>query len=152
MKVTIDGYKIATLIGSNPGIFSDVRLELQKAVLSVLFVQLKSKSLTLDKLKAVRSTLGAENFLLVLGHLDKPLAAITKKLDPHCLDQKGANPDWHRKRLDSIASGASQPAEKNVPAPATKSAAKAPTKKGLRVTEDNFYPESMTKPLRKREG
>lgn len=144
MTVALNGYEIAKSIGSNPAAFPDVRVELQKAMLTTLTAQLKSKKLSVEQLKVIRSALGAQAFSLVLEHLDKPLAAVTKTLDPHCQEQKGATAGWHRKHLDALASGALSPAAKAEKSPTKKAPAKAPAKSSLRVTEENFYPVSMT--------
>jgi hypothetical protein len=145
MTVALNGFEIVRAVGDNPSVFAHAREQVQKAALSIVGAQLKCKMLDLPKVGEVRKALGAATFTLLLEHLsEKPLAAITRKIDPHCSDQNGAASTWHRNHIDALASGRIVPAEKPVRSFAKKKAAASKKRKaGLRVTEDNFYPASM---------
>lgn len=146
MTVALNGFEIVSAVGENPSVFSDVRVAVQKAALAIVGAQLKCKTLNLEKVGEVRRTLGASTFSLLLEHVpDKQLATITKKLDPHNSDLKGADGTWLRRRIDALASGAAEPVPKAAKAPAKKKAAAAKKKSNSRrITEENFYPTSMT--------
>jgi hypothetical protein len=146
MTVALNGFEIVRAVGDNPSIFADARDQVQKAALAIVGAQLKCKTLDLPKVGEVRKALGAATFTLVLEHLsEKPLAAITKKIDQHCSEQKGAASSWQRKHIDALASGHIAPADKPArPLAKKKAPASKKRRAGLHVTEDNFYPTSMT--------
>ncbi|MFA5900078.1 MAG: hypothetical protein WC829_13325 [Hyphomicrobium sp.] len=144
MALALNGLEIVRSVIENPTVFTDVREQVQKAALAIVTAQFKSKTLDLDRVRAMRTAFGPETFTMLMEHLpDNVLTAVTKKIDAHNPGLKGATGNWHRKNIDALASGqapAAKPAKaaalQKKPTPAAKPA-------GRRVTEENFYPKSM---------
>lgn len=150
MSTTLNGAEILSAIGSNPSAFPDARAEIEKAALAIVSAQLKTKSLDCAKLSAVGQVLGLETLELVLENLpDKSVGSLAKKLDPHHPEIKSASAIWQRKHLCALAAGAKpadKPARKAPPKKATagKKSASVKRKSAVAVTEDNFWPNSMS--------
>lgn len=145
MALALNGPEIVRSVVDNPTVFTDVREQVQKAALAIVTTQFKCKALDLHKVQAMRDAVGPATFTMLLEHLpDNVLAAVTKKIDPHNPDQKGAVGNWHRKAIDALASGQMSPAEKQA-RPSTRERSAAPPRRtaSRRVTEENFYPKSM---------
>ncbi len=152
MTITLNAFELARSIGDHPDAFQDVKVEVQKAVLAVVVSLLKSRAIDVAKLRTLHDAIGAQSFRLVLEHIDpKPLSAIVSKVDPHHPEQKAAQPVWHRSHLIALAEGEVAPVSKpeRQSPPRAGGGARAQGRAPRKVTEENFYPASMTTAVRK---
>ncbi|MGB6325136.1 MAG: hypothetical protein WBG11_05000, partial [Methylocella sp.] len=83
----------------------------------------------LERLREVYRAIGGEAFMLILdGQTDSVSAALVRKFDKDNSDIKTAPPDWLRRRIAELASGAAEPARKLLKIPK-----KGPAKKPLKT-------------------
>ena len=117
MALAIDGYAVLARIAASPDVFDDVREDATKAALGLVFAQLKTKTVDLERLRAVRRALDDDSFALILeGLKDADIRKLVGKFDKHHADLKTAPAGLSRRHLIALAEGSAQPAEKLVKA------------------------------------
>lgn len=107
MALDVDGYAVLGAIARAPDAFPDLRAELAKTARTLVVKQLKAKGLTLDGLRRVHGSLGAEPFALVVDGLTEAEArSLVTRVDKHYPDAKTAPLDALRRHLAALAGGA----------------------------------------------
>lgn len=145
--VAIDGFELLRSIGSNREAFADASAVVSKSALTIVVGQLKAKGLTLSKLRAVRTALGAPTFALVLEGLDdKGIASLLTKLDKYNPGRTTGSPAWKRTHVFALSSREAEPSEQ--PPSKQKRAIKAKggsgrKQKAASTAADPFWPQSM---------
>jgi hypothetical protein len=110
MRIDLDGAAVLRAIVDHPTVFPDVAAELSRAAQSLVAIQLKARTTTLESVRSIYRTIGHPDFAIVLdGLTDARLKSLTKKLDKENPDLNSAPPDWHARRLCALASGAEEP-------------------------------------------
>ncbi len=113
MAIDIDGLAVLHAIAATPQIFPDAATEINTFARNCVSGQLKSKTTTFERLQNIYRAIGGEAFALILdGQTDSASAALVKKFDRDNPDIKTAPPDWLRRRIAELASGAAAPATK----------------------------------------
>lgn len=144
MTSTLDASSVLVAIGRNPTSFPDAHTELHKAAVAIVTAQLKSKSLTVSVLSAVRSALGSSQFELILDHFPASvISSVVKRLDPHHPDKASFDVHRSRKHICELAAGNATPTQQ----PEKRRASKRPPKaknKEENSGEGDFWPKSMT--------
>jgi hypothetical protein len=138
MAIDIDGLAVLRAIAENPLAFPDVTAEINEVARILVLKQVKSKT-TLERLRLIRHALGGEALALILDGLDNtPSATLVRKLDKDNPGLKTASPEWCRKRLADLASGAAEPVVKPTPVtpkkePIAKKPTRSPEQKALAI-------------------
>lgn len=147
VTIAIDVFELLKAIGSNPRVFSDVETAASKAALAIVIAQLKAKSLTLEKIRALAAAIDGMIFALVLESMDdKTVATILGKLDKHNSDRETGSAAWARSRLCALGDGSADPTPappKPKPKPKPKPGDGRKTKTKSSTTSEPFWPESM---------
>src|SRR5580704_15519341 len=113
MAIDIDGLAVLHAIAATPRIFPDAAAEINNFARKLVSGQLKPATTDLERLRDIYRVIGGEAFVLILdGQTDSASAALGKKLDKDNPDIKTAPPDWLRRRIVELASGAAEPAKK----------------------------------------
>jgi hypothetical protein len=111
MSRDFDGLAVLRVIAATPKLLPDATKKIDKVArdcVAALF-----KPATLERLREIYSKIGVESFSLILdAQDDKASASLVKNLDKENPGLKTAPPEWCRKRLAELASGAAGPAEK----------------------------------------
>lgn len=115
-------------IAEEPDLFSLKPEAIRKAVVDIVVAQLKHRSCTLAKFRAIVSAMGVEHFSALADEL-KPKAAISlaAKFDKQNSEEAKANAEWARKHFVALGKGIAEP---TLPPPKPrKTAAKTPKAK-----------------------
>lgn len=135
MAIDVDGIAVLRAIAENPFAFPDVTAEMNQVARKLVVKQLKARSTTLELVRKIHSAIGGEAFVLILDDLGDAAGALVKKLDKDNSDLAIASPEWRRKRIAALASGAAVSVMKTAkPAPAKKAekSALSPEQKALK--------------------
>jgi hypothetical protein len=127
MAIEIDGLAVLRVIAATPQIFPDAATEINNFARNCISGQLKSKTTSLERLRDIYRAIGGEAFVLILdGQTDSASAALVSKFDKDNPDIKIAPPDWLRRRIAELASGAAEPARKPPKTPKKEPKSKKP--------------------------
>ncbi len=111
MAIDIDGLAVLRAIAATPQLFPDAATEINNFARKYVAAHLKLATINLECLRDIYRAIGGEAFVLILdGQTDPAGAALVKKLDKDNPDIKTAPPDWLRRRIAELASGAAEPA------------------------------------------
>ena len=113
MAIDIDGLAVIQAIAATPLLFQDASSEINSFARKFVCGQLKPATINLQRLRDINRAIGSDAFVLILdGQTDSASAALVKKLDKDNPDIKTAPPEWLRRRIAELASGAAEPARK----------------------------------------
>ena len=134
MSIEVDGFAVIRRIAERPDVFSDITAEMNKAARAFVGGQLKAKTTTLTKLRAVHAVIGDEAFALILDGLgDATVNALVKKLDKDHPEIATAPAKWRLQHIRDLARSAAEPAAKAPKAKAVKEALKEKAAKPART-------------------
>jgi hypothetical protein len=120
MAIDIDGLAVIQAIAATPLLFQDASSEINSFARKFVCGQLKPATINLQRLRDINRAIGSDAFVLILdGQTDSASAALVKKLDKDNPDIKTAPPEWLRRRIAELASGA-QPGSLPSPRPRKK--------------------------------
>lgn len=113
MALAIDGYAVLGRIAASPNAFSNIRTDVAKAAQTLVFAQLKAKAASIETLRAVRMTLNAEPFALIVEALkDAQVKSLVTKYDKHNTAMRTATAQARRRHLCVLADASVTPAQK----------------------------------------
>lgn len=135
MALDLDGFETWRAIAKEPDLFAPLRAEAAKSARAALVRLIKSKTMTLGDLKAIRKAIGKETFALVLdGMKDAEVKTLASRFDKHHPEMKSGNAAWRRQHLIDLIRGEAEPVAKQVPA--KRSAAKKAPRGKSKDTDD----------------
>lgn len=129
MTLSLDGYNVLRLIGSNAGLFRDLKAEVARLAESLLRKQLTQRTVGLPVLTEMVRIMGEDTISLVLQTLDPAdLKALCRQLDPHFKVKRGKGVASLDRHLIDLAQRRVRPVRKM--AAGKKPAAKGKTRSG----------------------
>ena len=113
--MTRTAFALLRSIGESESAFGAVGAEVEKAAMTIMQKQLKTKDLSLAGLRAACAAVGADAFAAVIDNLaDKDVTALIKKFDKLWPEVKSASVPSQREHALALAVGRTEP---NVKAP-----------------------------------
>ena len=118
--MTRTAFALLKSIGASETAFGAVETEVEKAALAIMQKLLKTRDLTVTRLRDACKAVGAETFATVIDNLaDKDVSSLVKKLDKLWPELKSASLPVQREHILALAVGRADPTVKAVAAPKT---------------------------------